>query len=90
GKIPESTFLKILPGQIDDFLTNMKMVTSVNMMNGKHFATLTVDGTAGGVIEIDRVDRFSIDQKLALIDGNTASAFYYVIAIDINGGTLKN
>lgn len=90
GKIPEKTFLKILPGQIDDFLTNMKMVVSVNMMNGSHFATATVDGTAGGVLEVDRVDRFSIDQKVALIDGNTASGTYYVIAINVNGGTLKN
>lgn len=90
GKIPESTFLKILPGQIDDFLTYMKMAVSVNMMNGNNFATLTVGGTAGGVIEVDRIDRFSIDQKISLFDNNTAAAFYYVIAIDINGGTLKN
>jgi hypothetical protein len=90
GKIPESTFLKILPGQIDDFLTNLKMVVSVNMLNGAAFATLTVDGTAGGVIEVDRIDRFSIDQKLYLYDGNTAAAAFYVIAIDVNGGTLKN
>lgn len=90
GKIPETTFLKILPGQIDDFLTNMKMVVSVNMMNGSAFATLTVDGTNVGVIEVDRVDRFSLGQKLFLQDGDTAAAAYYVIAIDINGGTLKN
>lgn len=89
GKIPETTFLKILPGQIDDFLTYVKMATAVNMLNGTWFATATVDGTVGGVLEVDRVDRFAIDQKLVLIDGNTAAATYYVIAIDVNGGTLK-
>lgn len=90
GKIPEKTFLKILPGQIDDFLTYMKMAVSVNMMNGKHKATLTVDGTSGGVIEVDRIDRFAIDEKVQLIDGNTAAGTFYVIALDINAGTLKN
>jgi hypothetical protein len=89
GKINEKSFLKILPGQIEDFVTYMKMAVSVNLLNGPHFAQLTVDGTAGGVIEVDRVDRFTIDQQVNLIDGNTAEAAYYVIAIDVNGGTLS-
>lgn len=90
GKIPESTFLKILPGQIDDFLTNMKMAVAINMMNGSHKATFTVDGTVGGVIEVDRVDRFSIDEKIVIDDSNSSPLTVYVIAIDVNGGTLKN
>lgn len=90
GKIPEKTFLKILPNQIDDFLTNLKMAVSVNMMNGAHKAKVTVTGTVSGVLEVDRVDRFNIDEKVALIDGDTTSAYFYVIGIDINGGTLKN
>lgn len=89
GKINEKSFLKILPGQIDDFLTYMKMAMSVNMLGGPHFAKLTVSGTNAGVIEVDRVDRFSIDQEVHLVDGNTVEATYYVIAIDVNGGTLK-
>ncbi len=88
GKIPESTFLKILPGQIEDFMVNMKMAVSVNMMNGSHFATGTVNGTVGGVLEVDRVDRFSIDQKVVIDDNNSAPVTAYVIAIDVNGGTL--
>jgi hypothetical protein len=89
GKIPETTFLKILPGQIDDFLTYMKMAVAVNMMNASWFATATVDGTALGVLEVDRVDRFAIDQKFFLDDDNSAPLAVYVIAIDVNGGTLK-
>lgn len=89
GKVPEKSFLKILPKQIDEMMTYFKMVASTNMLNGPHFANVTVDGTAGGVIEVDRIDRFTIDQKLTLDDDNTAAADYYVIAIDINGGTLK-
>jgi hypothetical protein len=89
GKIPETTFLKILPDQIEDFLTYMKMAVSVNLLNGPHFATFTVDGTALGVIEVDRIDRFSIDQKMVVDDLNSAPLTVYIISIDINGGTLK-
>lgn len=88
GKINEKSFLKILPGQVDDFITNFKMSASVNMLDGPHFATLTVSGTNAGVMEVDKIDRFTIDQEVHLIDGNTVEATYYVIAIDVNGGTL--
>jgi hypothetical protein len=90
GKIPEKSFLKILPGQIEDLMTYMKMTVSVNMLNGKHKATVTVDGTALGVLEVDRIDRFSIDEKISLQDNTTAAQNYYVLSIDVNGGTLKN
>lgn len=88
GKINEKSFLKILPGQIDDFVTNFKSAASINLMDGPHFAVVTVDGTAGGVLEVDRVDRFTIDQEFVLDDGNSAPLTVYVIAIDVNGGTL--
>lgn len=88
GKINESTFLRILPNQINDFMMYMKMATSVNLLGGPHFAKFTVDGTAGGVIEVDRIDRFTLDQKLVIDDNNSSPLTVYVIAIDINGGTL--
>lgn len=88
GKIPESTFLRILPNQVNDFMMYLKMAVSVNLLNGPHFAKATVDGTAGGVLEVDRVDRFALDQKVVLDDDDSAAATYYVIAININGGTL--
>jgi len=89
GQVNEKSFLKILPGQVEDFVQNMKMSISINLMDGPSFAKATVDGTAGGVLEVDKVDRFTIDQQVNLIDGDTAEAVYYVIAIDVNGGTLK-
>jgi hypothetical protein len=88
GKINEKSFLKILPGQIEDFVTTMKMSAAINMMDGPHFDTLTVSGTVGGVIEVTRVDRFTIDQEVVLDDDDSAAATYFVIAIDVNGGTL--
>lgn len=89
GKVNETTFLKILPNQITDFVKMMKCAISVNALNGSHFATVTVDGTSGGVIEVDRVERFTLSQKVVLDDDNSSPGTYYVIAIDVNGGTLK-
>lgn len=89
-KMPEQTFLKMLPDQIDGMIDYFKMVLSTHLLGGPEFATLTVDGTSGGIIEVDRVDRFTLSQKVSLQDGNTAATTYYVIAIDVNAGTLGN
>lgn len=88
GKIPESTFLKILPDTIEDFMGYMKMVVSIQLGTGPHFATVTVDGTAGGVLGVSRIDRFCLNQKVTLVDNDTAAADFYVIAIDVNASTV--
>lgn len=91
GKIPESTFLRILPDQVESMLRYFKMLISVHLLGGPHMAVATVDGTNAGVIEVDRVDRFTIDQKLILKDdGTVGETTVYIKSIDINGGTLKN
>lgn len=87
GKVKESTFLKILPNQIDQFIDYMKMLTSINLLSGPHFATATADGTAGGVLAVDRVDRLEIGQKSTLDDNNSTQVDVYCIAIDVNART---
>ena len=84
GKIPESTFLKILPDTVEDYMQYMKMVVSIQIGTGPHFATATVDGTAGGVITVSRVDRFCLGQKVTWKSDTAAAADFYVIAIDVN------
>jgi hypothetical protein len=88
GRVSEDSFLKQLPDQVDEFMTYMKGVVSVQLGTGPHFASLTVDGTAGGVITVDHIDRFELSQKITLKDGNTAAADYYVIAIDVNASEV--
>ena len=88
GKIPESTFLKILPDTIEDYMQYMKMVVSIQLGTGPHFATLTSNGTVGGVMGVDRIDRFILDQKVTLVDGDTAAADFYVIAVDVNASEV--
>lgn len=88
GKIPENTFLKILPGEIESMLSYFKEVVSTNLLTGTHFAKATVSGTVGGVLEVDHIDRFSIGQKFDLQDGNSGPTVAYVINVDVNGGTI--
>jgi hypothetical protein len=84
GKIPETTFLKLIPGEIDMMMDYFKQVVSTQFGSGSHFATFTANGTVGGVIEVDHIDRFSIGQKFTIDDGNSAALDVYVIAININ------
>jgi hypothetical protein len=85
GKIPESTFLRILPSQVDSFMTYLKMAVSVHLLGGPHFAKVT-DATdaATGIMIVDRVDRFALSQKVSLDDDNDTAATYYVIAVNVN------
>lgn len=87
GKIPDKTFLKILPETIEDFLDNMKAVVSVQLGTGPHFSKATADGDASGVIAVDHIDRFMLGQKVKVISKNV-TAIYYVIAIDINSSEV--
>jgi hypothetical protein len=88
GKVSEQNFLQMLPDQIDQFMQYLKEVVSVNMLGAAYFASATVSGTAAGVLEVDHVERFTIGQKLTLDDDDSAQADYYVIAVNLNGGTL--
>lgn len=89
GKIPESTFLRILPDEIDDFMDYVKMVTSLQLGGGPHFATVT-DSTnaATGVFEVNRIDRFEINQHILLDDDDSGFTDVYVTAINVNASTV--
>lgn len=84
GKITETSFLKILPDAVDDFMTFMKQVVSINLLNGSHFAKATATGTVGGVLAVDHPDRFMIGQKVVVDDGNSVEVSGYVRTIDLN------
>lgn len=85
GKIVEDSFLKILPDTIEDFVEYIKMVASIQMGTGPHFAKVTdATNAATGIMLVDHVDRFVLNQKVTLDDDNSAAASFYVIAIDVN------
>jgi len=88
GKIKDSTFLKILPNQLEQFMQYMKMVASIQIGTGPHMATATDDGTSGGILEVDRIDRFQLKQKVFVDDGNSSPVAGFVQAINVNANTI--
>lgn len=88
GKIPEATFLKILPGEVDSMVDYFKQVVSTSLGAGSHFAKFATDGQAGGTFEVDHIDRFQVGQKLVVDDDNSAPLTVYCIAININVATV--
>lgn len=88
GKIPESTFLRILPDEVDHFMQYIKEVVSVQLTCGPHFAKATEDGGADGTIKVDKVERFQLGQKVILDDDNSATQTCYVIAINLDDKDL--
>lgn len=93
GKVNEQTFLKNLPGQIEDFMDSGKEVISTQILSGAHFAKLVADATANdGIIEVDHPERFTVDQKVVVDDGDSSAITAYVArtgGIDINNSKIK-
>lgn len=85
GKIVEDSFLKILPDAVEDFMEYIKMVASIQMGTGPHFAKVTdATNAATGIMIVDHIDRFVLGQKVTLDDNDSAAASFYVTAIDVN------
>jgi hypothetical protein len=70
----EQSFIKIIPGQIEEFVDGMKEKVSGALLNGAHFASVTSNGTALGVIGVDRPERFEIGMYIEL--GTLGTAAY--------------
>ena len=84
-KISEQSFLKMLPDEIEDFMTYLKDCVSVQLGSGPHFATVSdATNAATGIMIVDRIERFEVGQKVTLDDSDSASADYYVTAINVN------
>ena len=88
GRVKEDSFIRVLPDTIEDFMEYMKMVVSVQLGTGPHFAArlgaaVPADLSAG-IVTVDRVDRFCLDQKCLIKDADSVYLAVYVIAIDLN------
>lgn len=82
-KVSEQNFLKLLPDTVDDFMTYMKFVISTNILNGAHFATVTVSNNVNnGLLTVDRPERFVIGQKVIVAAASDATG--YVSTINMN------
>lgn len=85
GRIPESTFMKVFPGEIERLTKYIRENMSVQMLNGDSFAKVT-DGTnaATGIFIVDHPERFQIGQKCQIDDSDSNGKILYVIAVDMN------
>lgn len=88
GKMRESTFLKILPDEVEAFQSTMKEVVSQQLINGANFDTFTANGTVGGVIAVQHPERYNIGQKIEIDDNDSAPLSCYVLSVDMNANTI--
>lgn len=84
GKVKEKSFLRVLPDVIEDYMDWMKENTSLNMLVGKAKDSALANGTVGAGIQVNRPDRFSINEKVVIDSDTQASIVGYVRTIDIN------
>ena len=89
GRIPESTFLKILPDVVDDFLVRVKESVSQQLLDGPHFAKAAENGANDGTMVVDNIDRFVLGQKCEIDDDDSSDiTAAYVRAIDVNASKV--
>lgn len=83
GKVKESSFLKLLPDMTEDFMEYIKTACGYALLGADNFAAAAAAGTVSAGIQVDRVERFTIGQKVHLKDGATEADFYVTnIAVD--------
>ncbi len=74
---------------VEDFMDYMKMVVSVNLLNGQNFAATTAaSSSASGLLVLDRPDRCVIGQKVVIAATAPATITAYISAINMNTLTV--
>lgn len=82
----KTSFLKILPGKIDQFVQRMTDRVSHSLLIGPEICKLTTNGDAGGtgIFTVDHPERLTIGEKVNIDDANSSAAAVYIKAIDMN------
>lgn len=85
GKIPETTFLDVVPRLSKGLARDFAESLSLQMTCGPHIALVT-DATdaATGILIVDHVERFTLHRKYVLDDGDSSSTDVYPTAINMN------
>lgn len=79
----KQSFLKILPGKINDFMDFMKMVVPCVILRGGALCAATSNGTVGGVLGVDRPQYLQLNQKVMIDDGNSSPVTGYIRSINM-------
>jgi hypothetical protein len=91
GKVNEKSFLKILPTQVEEFGDAFKEQMSKMLLSGSAAATvLNVANANVGILIVDRIERFVLDQKFQLkTSGTNLQTDVYVKSINLNTNELE-
>lgn len=85
----EKSYLEIVPAKVDQFIARMGERISIMLLADGAVAAATLDGTAGGVLAVDRPEHFTLGEKVEIKDADTAAVQGYVTAIDMAAKTIK-
>jgi hypothetical protein len=89
GSVKEQSFLRSTVENVEDFMQYMKEVVSNQLTGGPHFATVTdATNAATGILVVDRIEKFMLNQKVSLVDDNTTIASYYVIGMNLDADSI--
>lgn len=90
GRVPEDSFLRLLVDKVANSTDFLSKLLSLQFLNGPKLATLTQNGDTNGtgVLDVDRIDRFELNQKIDIDDDDSPATSVYVIAIDQNNKRL--
>ena len=79
----KQSFLKILPGKINDFVDYMKFVVPCVMLRNGALCTATANGTVGGVLKVDRPQYLHLGQRILIDDLDTGGVIGFVKSINM-------
>jgi len=90
GKKREISLLGSIKRQVDPFLSFVKMGLSDVLLGGPHFATIiALTDAANGVVQIDRIEKVTLKQKIVVREAATPSAVDgYIQVINKSAGTI--
>jgi hypothetical protein len=84
----EQSFIKILPDQLEEFISGMKETVSINLLNGPHICQFDAanagNALATGVIGVDRPARLEIGQYVDMGTVGGIDNSGYVARIDMS------
>lgn len=79
---------KILPDKVDAMIKRFKEQFNAQVLTTGALATLTANGTVGGVIVVDRPELFTLNQMVEVFNGS-ASVKGFIKSIDMNTGSIS-
>ena len=89
GRVPEDTFLKVIPDEVEASMEFFKMGLNTLLINGSSFAKMETSANSNvGVIVVDKVDKFEIGQEAVLDDDNSSATAVFITAINIEASTV--